>query len=107
MNANTDSVINQLFSGGTALAGLILVFLGGVLASFDSYAAADKNAVRKKYRTRAWLAILGFGSSLLAAVFALVANWHATSAMIICSIIALGLSFALLVIMALGAVVEI
>lgn len=42
MIINTDSVINQLFAGGTALAGLILVFLGGVLASFESYAASEQ-----------------------------------------------------------------
>ena len=104
---NTDSIINQLFSGGTALAGLILVFLGGLLNSYDSYDKQAQNAVKKRYRVRAWLALLGFASSLAAAVLAFLANWYATGPLIVCSTAALGASFVLLALMALFAVLEI
>ena len=107
MNVNTDSVINQLFSGGTALAGLVLVFLGGVLAAFDSYETQQKNAVRDKYKKRAWLSLLGFSTALIAAVCAFVANWFPAGFWIIGSTIALGIAFFLVVIMAVKAVTEI
>ena len=105
--ANTDSIINQLFSGGTALAGLILVFLGGLLNSYDSYDAQAKNAVKKRYQVRAWLALFGFASSLAAAVLAFLANWRATGLLIVGSTATLGISFLLLALMAWFAVSEI
>lgn len=107
VNVNTDSVINQLFSGGTALAGLILVFLGGVLAAFEAYPTGDKNAVRTKYRRRAWLSLSGFATALIAAICAFVANWFPAGFWIMGSTIALGLAFLLVVIMAATAVMEI
>jgi len=63
-------VIELVFSGATALAGLILVFLGSVLAAFESYEEVAKSAVRSKYRWRARLSLGGFLAALLAAGFA-------------------------------------
>ena len=48
--ANADKILELVFSGGTALAGLILVFLGASLASFDTYTPVEKGSVRSKYR---------------------------------------------------------
>ena len=33
----TDMLISLLFSGGTGLAGLILVFLGGTINAYEAY----------------------------------------------------------------------
>jgi hypothetical protein len=40
--ANADKILELVFSGGTALAGLILVFLSASLASFDTYTPTEK-----------------------------------------------------------------
>jgi hypothetical protein len=48
-------VAGDRFSGASALAGLILVFLGGVLSSYDSFDTDAKFAVRARYRRNgAW-----------------------------------------------------
>lgn len=60
------NVLGQLFAGGTALAGLVLVFLGGILASYESYDPADRSAVKAQYKRRAWAAFWGFVGSLIA-----------------------------------------
>lgn len=69
-----DRLSDLLFSGGTALAGLILVFLGQVVASFESFEAVDRSAVREKHQRRAWLGFSGFAAALLAAVTGLLAS---------------------------------
>jgi len=61
----------MVFAGGTALAGLILVFLGSSINAFDSYGAAEQAAVRGRFRLRALIAIGGLLSSLLSAGMAL------------------------------------
>jgi len=61
------NVLSQLFAGGTALAGLVLVFLGGILTSFDAYPTEDKPAVIRKYRARGIIAFSGFLASLVSA----------------------------------------
>lgn len=64
-------VMQQVFPGSLALAGLVLVFLGGIYTAFDAYDAQQKNAVRHKYGCRAWLACVGFFAALASAALAL------------------------------------
>jgi hypothetical protein len=66
--ANADKILELVFSGGTALAGLILVFLGASLASFDTYTPTEKGEVRSKYRRRGYTSLAGFGAALLTAI---------------------------------------
>lgn len=68
MPANADKILELVFSGGTALPGLILVFLGASLASFDTYTPTEKGAVLLKYRRRGYTSLAGFGAAPLAAI---------------------------------------
>ena len=45
---DTNMLINLLFAGGTGLAGLILVFLGGIINAYESYDTVGKKAVQSK-----------------------------------------------------------
>jgi hypothetical protein len=71
MEAHAEKILELIFTGGTALAGLILVFLGALLTSFDGYGAEGQSAVRRKYQHRAWLALSGFVAALISATLAL------------------------------------
>ena len=68
----TDTAIGILFSGATALAGLILVFLGGIVNAYESYDPIEKRAVQKKFRRRARICFIGFLFAILSALSALV-----------------------------------
>jgi uncharacterized membrane protein len=61
-----------MVGAATALAGLILVFLGAISASFASYHKQEQAAVRARFQTRAWIAFVGFTLALLSAALALV-----------------------------------
>ena len=65
-----ENLAGPILAGGTAMAGLILVFLGGVASAYDSYEAVDRNAVRSMYRRRAGFALAGFLASLFSAALA-------------------------------------
>ncbi len=105
MDKNT--LIGLLFSGGTALAGLILVFLGGVLSGYESYDAIAKQAVRPKYKRRAKVGLAGFVFALSSAILALVANWLLSSWFLPISIACLAASFLLVLVAAIQAVGDI
>jgi hypothetical protein len=89
------AVLGLIFSGGTALAGLVLVFLGAISTAFDSYGRVDRNSARQKYRPRARLALGGFGSSLCAAALALGAHWGHPCTLLYSALVLLTLAFVL------------
>ncbi len=62
-----EAVLGLVFTGGTALAGLILVFLGAVFTSYDSYQPDQQTDVAAKCKRRALLSLIGFLSALEAA----------------------------------------
>jgi hypothetical protein len=70
-----EKVAELVFSGGTALAGLILVYLGFLIGSFEAYLPEQQRAVRSRYRRRAIFALIGFAASLAAAILALSGYW--------------------------------
>lgn len=72
---NAIDLSGDIIAGGLALAGLILVFLGAISTSFDSYQAAEQNSVRVRYQRRAWFAFIGLCLALLSAVLALLGKW--------------------------------
>ena len=57
--ANTDKILELVFTGRTALAGLILVFLGAVFTSYDSYQPEQQADVAIKYKNRALISLIG------------------------------------------------
>jgi hypothetical protein len=66
------AVAGEIVTAGTALAGLILIYIGGLVTSFGSYQAAEQKSVRLKFLGRAWTAFVGFVLALLAAALAIV-----------------------------------
>ena len=90
---NGITVAGEVASAATALAGLILVYLGSISASFGSYDFTQKGAVRASHRRRAWLALVGFIVSLLAAVLAILSKWLPCETLADVAVIALFLAF--------------
>lgn len=104
---NVAHTLDQVFAGGTTLAGLILVFLGGVLTGYESYDAEQKKAVRKKYKHRAILTLIGFSNALLSAGLALSADWVDSPILLPLSVTVFAGSFVILIIVAVAAVRDI
>jgi hypothetical protein len=76
LTADTAEKVRELvFSGGTAFAGLILVFLGAGLASFEAYDFDRRKPVVPKYKKRSQIALFAFISALAAAALALTGYW--------------------------------
>jgi hypothetical protein len=105
--ADAEKVRELVFSGGTALAGLILVFLGAVIASFESYDAAQRRAVYRRYRKRGILALTAFAGSLIAAGLALGSYWTACLAFFYGGLALLLFSFVMVLVVAFMAVTDI
>jgi len=59
------SVAEAAPSPATVLAGLILVFLGAIATSCDSYAKQEQGAIRGRYQRHAWFTFVGFVLALL------------------------------------------
>src|SRR4051812_30184531 len=74
---NPLDLASDVISGGAAFAGLIIVYLGGIAAGYDSYSAPQKSSVRAFYRRRAWLACVGVCIAILAAFCGLLGKWWA------------------------------
>ena len=90
-------VAGDVAAAGSALAGLILVYLGTVLASYASFDARAQPVVRARHRTRAWFAFGGLAICLLSVGLALFAKWLDVNCMAISAllILALGLAWVL------------
>lgn len=72
---DASHVSDELLTASTALAGLILVFVGNAVAGYDSYDARQQHAVKQKYQNRGWTGFVGFVAALGSALFALIYNW--------------------------------
>lgn len=86
------SVMDQVFTGSTALAGLILVFLGGIYTAYDGYDATSQRAVKDRFVFRVWLTFVGFFLALVSAGLALSFNWGHSELAFWGSIVALAVS---------------
>ena len=68
-------VSGDITSSAAALSGLLLVFLGAIANSYDSFDPVSKQAVVSQYAARAKLMGAGFFASLLAIVASVVGRW--------------------------------
>ena len=93
----------DLFTAGSTLAGLILVFLGGILSAYDSFSRDARFAVRAGYRKRGGLALGGFFAALVSAALALGAKWWALPTLLYSAAAGLALAFILTIILAVDA----
>jgi hypothetical protein len=70
------SVSGEVVTAGTALAGLILIYIGNLATAFEGRTpGGERNAVRLKFLGRAWLAFVGFAFALLSSVLAIIGKW--------------------------------
>lgn len=104
---NGISVASEVAGAATALAGLILVYLGSIGASFASFERTQQGAVLASHQRRAWLAFGGVLIALLAAVLAVLAKWLPCEPLADAAVIILFISFGGGVISALLTVLEI
>jgi predicted ferric reductase len=79
--------------GGTALAGLLLVYLGALAVRYDSLDNRSKTDKRDQFQRHAWLALSGIVLALAAAFFALIAEATKSRPLTIIAAIALIVSF--------------
>jgi uncharacterized membrane protein len=68
------SVASDIAAAATALAGLILVYLGAVAVRYETLDPKDQSAVRDDYRRHARRAFRGIVIALLVAIAALTAK---------------------------------
>lgn len=94
----------NLITASTAIAGLILVFLGIVLTAFDGYETTEQNAVRGKFQQRAVIALVGFLLSVFSCVFGIAALWPSLNALVWPSLIFFIVSVVFVVLAALACV---
>lgn len=106
MDENTEKILELVFQGAVALAGLILVFLGFVFTAFDSYDETQKRAVRKRYRSQAIQALVGFLAALLAAAVSLFAYSEHWPSLYYVSLSAFAVSFVMVALVAVKAVLN-
>jgi hypothetical protein len=94
------SLAGDLVSAGSALAGLVLVFLGGILNAYGLYDTAQQRAVKAKYSQRAWFCFAGFTLSLAGTVFAFFAALSDSGELLAVAASALGAALLVLLVMA-------
>jgi hypothetical protein len=101
------SVAGDVAGSATALAGLILVFLGAISTSFDSYGKQEQGSVRSRYQQRGWFAFVGFALALASAFLALLAKWLSNECAAIASLVLLFVALIWVLFAALSSVREI
>lgn len=72
---NGLAVSGEVAGAGTALAGLILIYIGSLATGYDSYQPQEQKSVKGRFQRRAWIAFAGFVLALLAAALAIIGKW--------------------------------
>lgn len=72
-------ITGDIAAAATALAGLVLVFIGAAATAFDAFERQEQHTVRAKFQARAWIAFVAFVLALIAAVTALFGKWFSQS----------------------------
>jgi len=104
---NALDISGDVSSAGAALAGLLLVFMGSITTSFESYDRVAQNAVKPKYRNRIWFAFVGFALAILATFLALLAKWLRIECVAASALLILFVSLAWVVIAAIRAALDV
>jgi hypothetical protein len=68
-------VAGDVVTGATALAGLILVYLGSVASGFAGFEREQQATVRHGFQRRAWFSFVGMVLAISAAMLALIGKW--------------------------------
>lgn len=87
------AVAGEVVTAATALAGLILVYLGGLATAYGTFEATEKKSVKGRYQKRAWLAFVGLSFALVAAVLGVIGKWTQSGCIANASVVLLMVSF--------------
>jgi hypothetical protein len=74
--ASALDLSSDVSTASAALAGLLLVFMGSISASYQSIDPAIQSVVVGRYRLRIWFAFAGFALAIGATFFALLGKWE-------------------------------
>ncbi len=86
-------VASTVTGAGTALAGLVLVYIGMLVNAFQGYEKAAQRTVKARFLVRAWVGFVGFLFAIVAAAVAVSAAWLSNECAADFSVILLGLGF--------------
>ena len=78
-------IADQLLAAGTALAGLILIFISNAVTAYDGFRADERRVVRIKYKIRTLMSFCAFAFSSISAVGSLLYFWIRWDFMIVIS----------------------
>lgn len=90
-------IADAIVGAATATAGLILVFLGATLASFERFSSEAQSSVKQHYQWRGQVAFVGLIVAVAASVFGLVAKWMGAVGLAVAAFVLLTISLALVV----------
>ncbi|MGE5562718.1 MAG: hypothetical protein ACM3ZV_05335 [Bacillota bacterium] len=90
---NGLNVAGEVVGAATALAGLILVYLGSIAASYASYETTQQGSVRLSHQRRIWLAFIGFVFALSSSALAVVGKWIGSECSATIAVILLFIAF--------------
>lgn len=68
-------IAGDIIQGGTALAGLMIVFIGNATAGYSSFDKTQQKAVRDVFHQRAWFGFWGVFVAIIAVLLAVLAKW--------------------------------
>lgn len=69
------SIAGESVTAATALAGLILVYLGSLAASFGTFQPQERKAVVASFQKRAWIAFAGLVFAIISAALCVIGKW--------------------------------
>lgn len=87
------AVAGEVVGASTALAGLILVYMGSLATGFGAFQPQEQKSVRGRYLTRAWIAFVGMAFALTAAALGVLGKWFASECIANASVIFLLIAF--------------
>lgn len=90
---NSISIVSEIVASAAALAGLILVYLGSLVSSYNSFQPQERKTVKGNYQKRAWVAFAGILLALTAAALGLLGKWLPNECMADAATIILLISF--------------
>ncbi len=105
--SGAGGVAGDVAQSAVALAGLLLVFLGFISTSFDTYQKTEQATVRGRYQRRAWFAFVGFVLALASAGSAISAKLLSNECAALAAVVLIAIALAFALLAALFAVLDI
>lgn len=87
------SVASETVGAATALAGLILVYLGSLASGYSSFQPQERRSVKTRYYRRAWSAFGAMILALISAALGLLAKWIPSEGCGDAAVVILGVTF--------------